>query len=309
MRIMKAMVASHRAPPHLAVDGATATRPPCAAAAMPPPQVSLRHQQIQRYQSGQLEPLWLTVAGCRMHALASTVSRTGRRPPVVLVHGFGVSCTYFEPTAARLVLDFDVYAPDLPGHGKSDTPAAPLNIPELADALVAWMDCVGLRRASLVGNSMGCQIAVDAAMRYPDRVDGLVLIGPTVDPAGRSVPQLMLRLLLAAVGERLSLGWILFVDYVRMHWRLLAELRFMLSDRIEDKLPQVKAPVMLVRGEYDAIAPRRWIDEMAAGLGADQIAEISGCGHAANYSAAEQLTAAISPFLRQVSEGSLDSGR
>ena len=44
-----------------------------------------------------------------------------------------------------------------------------MDIPRLADALVAWMDAAGLGRASFVANSMGCQIVVDAAFRHPDR--------------------------------------------------------------------------------------------------------------------------------------------
>jgi pimeloyl-ACP methyl ester carboxylesterase len=49
----------------------------------------------------------------------------------------------------------------------------------LADAQIGWMDAVGLRRASLVGNSMGCPVVVDAGVGYPEQVGRLALIAPT----------------------------------------------------------------------------------------------------------------------------------
>ncbi|UQA91182.1 alpha/beta fold hydrolase [Streptomyces halobius] len=45
----------------------------------------------------------------------------------------------------------------------------------------------------LLGGSFGCQVAVVAAARHPDRIAGLVLVGPTVDPAARSFVRQLLR--------------------------------------------------------------------------------------------------------------------
>jgi pimeloyl-ACP methyl ester carboxylesterase len=108
---------------------------------------------------------------------------------VVLVHGYGVSSRYFVPLAARLAPTVRVYAPDLPGHGDSESADAPLSVPRLAAALDAWMDAWDLREAVLVGQSMGAQIATELAIRAPRRVAGLVLVAPTVDPHARSARQ------------------------------------------------------------------------------------------------------------------------
>lgn len=261
-----------------------------------------RRRRLGRGEIGELSDRWVTVDGCRVYARGAGGFPGQQRLPVVLVHGFGVSSSYFVPTAKRLASEFRVYAPDLPGHGKSATPREPCNIPRFADALVGWMDTIGIRRAALVGNSMGCQIAVETAVRYPDRVDRLVLIAPTVDPAHGTVHQLFGRLLVGALYERFSLSGLLVKDYTRMAWRLIPELHFMLSDRIEEKLPQVSHPVMLVRGEKDPIVPQRWFDEAARLVRAQQIAVIPGWGHAVNYSAAGPLTDAIVPFLRMPSQ-------
>ena len=97
------------------------------------------------------------------------------RLPVVLVHGYGMSSRYMMPLALELARDFAVYAPDLPGFGRSSKPRKVLDMVELADALAAWMACISLRRAVLVGNSMARHVIVEIAVRHSDRVDCLVL--------------------------------------------------------------------------------------------------------------------------------------
>ena len=128
-----------------------------------------------------------------MHARVSVDSVPPGRPPVVLVHGLIVSSRYLVPLAARLARDYPVYAPDLPGYGESAKPGRVLNVPELADALAAWMRAVGLDRAALIGNSFGCQILADFGVRYPDRIERAVLLGPTGDPCGRSASRQVAR--------------------------------------------------------------------------------------------------------------------
>jgi pimeloyl-ACP methyl ester carboxylesterase len=93
-------------------------------------------------------------------------------PPVVLVHGYGVSSSYLVPLAHALAPSHRVYVPDLPGHGRSPHAPAPLDVPALADALLAALTALDVQRAVLVGNSLGCAIAVEAAVRAPARVAG-----------------------------------------------------------------------------------------------------------------------------------------
>jgi 2-hydroxy-6-oxonona-2,4-dienedioate hydrolase len=247
----------------------------------------------------ELVSLWSDVDGCILHSRASNLPQSSAPLPVVCVHGFGISSSYFVPLAELLATEFNVYAPDLPGHGRSQSPAMPFDIPQMANALVRWMDVVGLRRASVVGNSMGCQIAVDAAVRYPDHIARLVLIGPTMDPSARNLPELFRRFAIAGMYERLSLTKYVIADYSRMALRLIPELRFMLRDRIENKLPRVRAPSILVRGEHDSIATQAWVEEVGRLICAECIVVIPGRGHAVHFSAAEQVVHAITPFLAE----------
>src|SRR5579884_602550 len=243
-----------------------------------------RRQQLGRGAIRELHDLCTTVGGCRIYSRVAAAPVTPRAAPVVLLHGLGVSSAYFVPLAERLAPDFAVYAPDLPGHGKSDTPRQPLDVPALADALLAWMDGVGLERVSLVGHSMGCQIGVDAAVRYSQRFETLILMGPTMDPAARTTIQVIARFFGSSLYERFSLGFLVLADYLRMGRRFPSEFRFMLQDPIEQKLPHVPVPVMLVRGQNDQIVPQYWLDEAARLVGTDQIVVIPRWSHAVQYS-------------------------
>lgn len=97
------------------------------------------------------------VDGLRMHGRVSEGPATDG-PPIVLVHGLVVSGRYMVPLLEELGRSHAVYAPDLPGFGRSEGPARALDVIGLSDALAAWMWSAGLSRAAFVGNSMGCQV-------------------------------------------------------------------------------------------------------------------------------------------------------
>jgi pimeloyl-ACP methyl ester carboxylesterase len=128
--------------------------------------------------------LWTRVDGRRFHA-RHVGPEVATASPVVCVHGVGVSSRYMVATMAELASTFDVYAIDLPGFGLTDRPPEVLDVVGLADALAGWIQAAGVGRPALLANSVGCQIAVDCALRYPDRVSRMVLVGPTIDPIAR----------------------------------------------------------------------------------------------------------------------------
>lgn len=91
------------------------------------------------------------------------------------------------PLARVLAKQNTVFAPDLPGHGRSPGPARVLNIRELASALRGWLDTARIERAVFAGNSMGAQVLVELADMAPERIEAAVLLGPTMDQT-RSTP-------------------------------------------------------------------------------------------------------------------------
>jgi pimeloyl-ACP methyl ester carboxylesterase len=232
-----------------------------------------------------------------MHARVSE-GRTAGGPPVVLVHGLVVSGRYMVPLLEELARSHTVYAPDLPGFGRSEGPARALDVAGLADALATWMRAAGLSGAALVGNSMGCQVIAELVLRHPDLVEKVVLQGPTMDPGASSAPRQMWRLLADTTREPPSLVAIEGLDLIRAgvvrSWRTF---RHALDDPIEERLSRVRVPALVVHGSRDGISPRHWAEEVARLLPNGRLVVLPGTPHAANYSAPAEFARAVRAFL------------
>src|SRR6476659_7823866 len=78
-------------------------------------------------------------------------------PPIVMVHGIGVSGIYFLPLAQEIMTDHHALIIDLPGYGTTPHPPKPLSIPALAHVVDCVVKIYKLHQPTLVGQSMGCQ--------------------------------------------------------------------------------------------------------------------------------------------------------
>ncbi len=114
------------------------------------------------------------------HGIDTFYLEAGRGDPVILLHGLGSTMSGMLPTLDDLAHDYRVIAPDIPGFGDSSKPIRPYHAGFFAKWLIALMDELGIERAHLVGNSMGGRIALEAALRAPERVDRLALLSPAV---------------------------------------------------------------------------------------------------------------------------------
>jgi pimeloyl-ACP methyl ester carboxylesterase len=239
---------------------------------------------------------WRTVRGVKTHDRASLASPNAT-PPLVLVHGLAVSHRYLMPLAAKLAGHHPVHVIDLPGFGLSSDPGRVLNVAEHADHLADWLEATGLPPIVVLGNSFGCQVAVDLAVRYPDRVLGLVLVGPTMDPAARTAFRQILRWLGdTALEDPLQLP-ILARDVrdAGLH-RVIGTLVHALRDPIERKLPLISVPVLVTRGSREPIVPMAWAATATRLLPLGELAVVPG-PHNANYAAADHLAELLLAFL------------
>ena len=160
------------------------------------------------------------------------------------------------------------------------------------------MEAAGLRRASLVGNSLGCGILVEPALRHPERVERLVLQGSTPEPGARTAGQQLARYAVTGFSERAPLGWVSMSDYALCGARrLVGSFRHMLADRIEDNLPRVAAPALLARGKRDRIVPQAWAERAARLLPRGRLVVIPGAAHAVNFFYPREFKAAALAFL------------
>ncbi|MGK9169134.1 alpha/beta hydrolase [Inquilinus limosus] len=218
--------------------------------------------------------------------------------PVILVHGLVISSRYMEPLAQALAPAFPVLAPDLPGSGESDKPPRPLDLAGLADALHSWLDASGIARAAFIGNSFGCQVLAVLAVRHAEVVDRLVLQAPTTDPEARSLPVQIWRALVNGRREPGGIRRVARIDYAKAGLpRAFASMRILIRDRIEDRLPLITAPTLVVRGSRDPVVPQAWAERAAALLPNGRLVVVEGGTHTMNYAYPDEMARAILPFL------------
>lgn len=229
------------------------------------------------------------VAGTRMHAAALGADEL---PEVIGVHGLSCSHRYFAPFARALVPHARCVVPDLPGFGWTPGTGA-LDIPGLAEALAQWLETTGRQRSVLVGNSMGCQIAVEVAARFPELVAGLVLNGPTMERGARSGWRQLMRMVASAPLESPTLGLVLARDYLDCGFRRLwATFHYALAHEIERALPEVDCPALVVRGRHDKVCTASWADTVVELLPDGELAEVPRASHTLNYSSPTELALA-----------------
>ncbi|HZG94538.1 MAG TPA: alpha/beta hydrolase [Mycobacteriales bacterium] len=226
------------------------------------------------------------------------VHETGAGEPVyVLVHGYGVTSRYWFRTARILGESARVLLPTMPGWRGSERPGRVLDVSELADAVADWLRSEEGPPAVVVGNSFGCQVVAELAVRSPGLVAGIVLTGPTVEPAARSFPRMIGRLVRDTVREPPSLAGIIAVDYTAFGPRNVVGVgRVAIAHRLEDVLPRVGVPALVVRGSRDRLVSQAWAERCAALLPRGRLAVIDGVGHAVNHNAADRLAPLVQAF-------------
>lgn len=240
---------------------------------------------------------WVMAGGQQIFARVWARASVRQRTPVVLVHGLGLSSRYMVPTAIPLSAHRCVYAPDLPGFGRSSRPWRALTVVELAAVLTDWMRTVGVGRAVLLGNSLGCQIVAHMAVDHPEMVERAILVGPTMD-SGAGAFALVGRLLVDGLVEPYWYLPPLISDYLRAGLvRTLATFRYALHDDTLTIYEQMPMPTLIVRGEYDPIVPQKWAEQLAARLPNGRLAVIARAGHTVNYIDPHQLIDLTCQFL------------
>jgi pimeloyl-ACP methyl ester carboxylesterase len=221
------------------------------------------------------------LATARPLRAAITVDTAGEGPAFVLIHGIGVSTRYFERLIPALAEWGRVVSVDLPGFGaaKSRRPPHPPTIDEFADSVARALDGLGISGATVVGHSMGTQVAVSLARRRPDQVRGLALLGPVMAPEDRNPLRAGLLLGFDMLREDARGNRIVTGDYLHagLLW-YLATLPTMLSWRIEDELEHVAVPTIVIRGSRDPIARDGWVAELARRAGG-RAESVSGVAH------------------------------
>ena len=173
-------------------------------------------------------------------------TQTGSGFPLLLLHGNGEDCTYFEHQIPALSPSFTVYAIDTRGHGRSPKGTAPFTLSQFAEDLLSFMDQQGLEQADLLGFSDGGNIALIFALRYPHRVRRLVLNAANLFPEGME-PWLLEDL----VREHRTLARAETPE--ELHQKQLLELMLREPQIDPAELSALTCPALVIAGDQDMI--------------------------------------------------------
>lgn len=238
-------------------------------------------------------------------------------PAVILLHGYSDTWYSFSRILPLLPARLRVLAVDQRGHGESDRPASGYAMRDLAADVLALMDARGIRRATIVGHSMGSIVAQQAALAAPERVSALVLIGSgtavrevsgimelkqVVDSLADPVPlafttefqrSTVLRPVPAAFMARVS------EDSRRLPahaWRGL--MTGMLATPPATALGAHRRPTLLLWGERDAMFSRGQQDALLAMIPGARLVAYPETGHAPHWELPDEVAREIARFAR-----------
>lgn len=244
----------------------------------------------------------------------------GSGPPALFVQGLGYGGgDGWGPALDLLAEDFLVVSFDNRGFGGSDRPPGPYSVAELAGDAAAVLDAVGLRRAHVVGVSLGGMVAQEFALDRPERVDRLVLVSTTPGVHGQPTPSRTTSLMLEAPGLAPSVALRRFVenaladgasgelverivayraanppDPAGWQSQALAGASFDALDRIAG----IGAPTLVVHGREDAVVDPRNGELLAELIPGARLELLAGCGHLASWEQPERFAGLLREFLR-----------
>lgn len=231
-------------------------------------------------------------------------------PPVVFVHGAGGTHQQWL-YQVRDLAQAPTYALDLPGHGRSEGPGRD-SITGYADWLVAFLDVAELEQVVLVGHSMGGGIALDVALRYPDRLAGLGLIATgarlRVAPAildsmhkskdaavrlicgaafGPEAPEEMARLGRRQMGA--TPADVLHGDFVACD-----------AFDVMDQLGRIETPTLVLCGTQDRLTPVKYAVNLRDGIPGARLTLVEGAGHMVMIEQPAAVVRALTGFLEKL---------
>ena len=237
-----------------------------------------------------------------------------RRQPVVLIHGAGGDHLSW-PTQLRRLPGYRVYAPDLPGHGKSKGHGLQ-RVDKFGELIMKWANELGFTKFFLCGHSMGGAISLWLAIYYPDLVQGMILMG-----TGATLPVNLSLIEELANPKGISTA----VDNI-CRWsfspkadpRLIESVKKqMLKSRptvlssdfracdaydLSEKLDQVQIPTLILVGEEDKMTPLRFSEELASGIAEAILEVIPGAGHMVGLEKSKAVAERVLSFLEEVSK-------
>ena len=223
----------------------------------------------------------------------------GDEPPLVLVHGYGASSSWWRHNMGPLAEQHRVYAPDLGGFGRS-WPKHHFSLERTVECLDSWMQELGLPCADLCGHSMGGHVCLRLAAAHPERVRKLVLADASGLPLHTRLLPLAWRCVRAQGHTRFRFAPIALATALQagplVLWTALHDL---LADDVQSVLSGIAAPTLLVWGERDLLVPLELGRALQRAIQGSRLVVVPGAGHNVMFECREQFNRLVLDFLAE----------
>jgi pimeloyl-ACP methyl ester carboxylesterase len=225
----------------------------------------------------------------------------GSGPPVILLHGWLGSWSYWSDTMAALQDQYRTYAVDFWGFGESGKPRSGYSVDDFVNLVDQFMDRMGIQAAPIVGHSMGGTVALMAAMAHPQRVTKVVVVGSSLDGRALSFPLRMagyrpIAYLVWHTPNLLRWGIRTFSPWLAQDWRrwyemilrdlsrttleaFLTSIRSLRLTDLRSRLGEVRAPTLGLYGQKDLIVNPHQGEVLLRGVPSADLVSLAHCGH------------------------------
>ena len=238
----------------------------------------------------------------------------GQGPPLVLIHGVGGDADDWAFCIGPLSKTYRVIALDLLGFGRSDKPCIEYHIAGFVEILDRFLKGLGVERAHLLGGSLGGWIAASFALRFPGRVDKLVL----ADAAGvwGDITALPIDLRVSTRDHMREVFEFVFHDR-RMASPILVDLAYQQHlergdgytidsvlrnlhsgrERLDDVIGTLQTPTLIIWGQQDRMIPLEVGQRLHQLIAGSKLAVIADCGHLPELEKPAEFVRLVQQFL------------
>jgi 3-oxoadipate enol-lactonase len=251
----------------------------------------------------------------------------GKGEPLLLIHGLGSSLRDWEKQIPVFERHFQVIAPDMRGHGRSDKPPGPYSVSQISDDISQLMEALGIPRFDILGISMGGMVAYQMAVNFPHRIQRLIAANCSPELLVRSFKErlivwqreLIVRLIgMRKMGEVLSKRLFIKPEQEELRrifverWAkndkqaYLASMRALLGWSVVDRLDRLTMPVLVISADEDYA----FIGDKAAYLEMmpdATLVVIDDSRHATPAEQPDEFNRVVLDFLEVADNGSLGS--
>ncbi len=246
-------------------------------------------------------------------------------PAVVFLHGLSDSHRSFDLLLPHIPDSYRSIAVTQRGHGEAQRPVLAFDAADLAADIRRFLDSLEIDSAVIVGHSMGSFVAQKFAAEYPERVDGLVLIGAfaafseneaaiefvssSIDTLGDPVTESFVRQFQASTFAK-ALPDDFFETIVKESLKLPANVwkfvcKAMIDTDLIPLLEKIKAETLLIWGERDGFISRDDQTTLLANIANSTLSVYEGVGHAPHWEEPERVAGEIVRFAARTAMGSV----